>query len=427
MTLRSCLEILRENQSQGSSKMVPYRDSKLTHLFKNYFDGEGRVRMIVCVNPRADDYDETIQVMKFAEITQEVQVARQIVPKLDLGFTPGRRQANKIFKEARSRLERETGRAEAADLEIDLGLVYSLGGPFPELEVASPHNDRLISQLIRFLEQRIDKRNILRSDLEQKQNDFRKMLHNMEQENITLKVENASLKACSAQQKKKVTALEAHLCKTESHIDSLLRQLNSAKDQIKQLEKELGDRDLALNQRMIDKQRVKQKYTNKMQAETDKMSRELENKLRQQRYLLQNQMREKDDKLRLVKQILVDDETNTMPKEPLATAATSDTGEHLANPRTPLVDTRSRNDRIAVSNPRHRRSQSADRWVDHRPGALVPIGTVLQPLMRRRRSITRLTDPKDITEGASRYCLVAQEHDTDGELETKLYKVRKYR
>lgn len=60
MTLRSCLEILRENQIQGSSKMVPYRDSKLTHLFKNYFDGEGQVRMVVCVNPRADDYDETI-------------------------------------------------------------------------------------------------------------------------------------------------------------------------------------------------------------------------------------------------------------------------------------------------------------------------------------------------------------------------------
>ena len=60
MTLRSCLEILRENQVQGTNKMVPYRDSKLTHLFKNYFDGEGQVRMVVCVNPRADDYDETI-------------------------------------------------------------------------------------------------------------------------------------------------------------------------------------------------------------------------------------------------------------------------------------------------------------------------------------------------------------------------------
>lgn len=40
--------------------MVPYRDSKLTHLFKNYFDGEGKVRMVVCVNPKAEDYEETL-------------------------------------------------------------------------------------------------------------------------------------------------------------------------------------------------------------------------------------------------------------------------------------------------------------------------------------------------------------------------------
>lgn len=60
MTLRTCLEILRENQTQGTNKIVPYRDSKVTHLFKNYFDGEGNVRMIVCVNPSVDDYDETV-------------------------------------------------------------------------------------------------------------------------------------------------------------------------------------------------------------------------------------------------------------------------------------------------------------------------------------------------------------------------------
>lgn len=87
MTLRTCIEVLRENQMCGtnkvfnppppffyfpfltwwcdvmytfSSQMVPYRDSKVTHLFKNYFDGEGKVRMVVCVNPKADDYEETM-------------------------------------------------------------------------------------------------------------------------------------------------------------------------------------------------------------------------------------------------------------------------------------------------------------------------------------------------------------------------------
>ncbi|XP_046433171.1 kinesin-like protein KIF23 [Neodiprion fabricii] len=424
MTLRSCLEILRENQTQGTNKMVPYRDSKLTHLFKNYFDGEGQVRMIVCVNPRADDYDETIQVMKFAEMTQEVQVTRPTATKLDLGFTPGRRQANKIFKEAKSRLEKER-RLDTGDLDVDLGLVYSLGGPFPELEINSPLNDQIITTLMQFLEQRINKRNILRSDLEQKQTDFRKMLLTLEQENMTLKVENASAKAFNNQEKKKVSALEGHICKTEAQIDSLLRKLNSANDTIRTLQQELKDRDMVLNQRVIDKQRVKQKYNSKIQAETEKMSRELDIKLRQQRQHLQNQMKEKEDKLRLVKQILVDETSGTslgIPvKDTVAVPQTpSDTGA-AATPRSGNTHV-SRKDKVPVANLRHRRSQSADRWVDHRPGALVPVGTVLQPLMNRRRSITRLTDPKAITEGASRYCLVAQEHDTDGELETKLYK-----
>ncbi|XP_043465366.1 kinesin-like protein KIF23 [Leptopilina heterotoma] len=424
MTLRSCLEILRENQTQSASKMVPYRDSKLTHLFKNYFDGEGQVRMIVCVNPRADDYDETIQVMKFAEITQEVQVSRPQITKFDLGFTPGRRQANKLFKEARSRLEKE-GKIEAADLEIDLGLVYSLGGSFPELEINNPHNDQIITGLMHFLEQRINKRNILRADLQQKQTDFRKLLLTMEQENMNLKVENASIKASHAQQKKKVSALEGHLCKTETQIDSLLRKLNNANDTIRGLQQELKDRDMALNQRIIDKQRVKQKYNTKFQQEKDHMTRELEIKLRVQREHLQNQMKEKEDKLRLVTKILVDDNGLTSARSDqkgIIPVLPNAAGDVLSIKTPGGRDVRSRRDKVPVANPRYRRSQSADRWVDHRPGALVPVDTVLQPLMRRRRSISKLTSPKEITEGASKYCLIAQNHDSQGELETKLYK-----
>ncbi|XP_018056057.1 PREDICTED: kinesin-like protein KIF23 [Atta colombica] len=414
MTLRSCLEILRENQNQGTNKIVPYRDSKLTHLFKNYFDGEGQVRMIVCVNPRADDYDETIQVMKFAEMTQEVHITRPTTVKLDLGFTPGRRQANKIFKEARSKLEKE-GRPEAADLNIDLGLVYSLGGSFPQLETITSDNDQMIQSLIQYLEQRINKRNILRADLQKKQDDFRRTLMGIEQENVNLKIEAASLKAANIQQKRKISAFEGHVCKSEKQIDDLLRKLNSANERIQILEQELKDRDLALNQRLIDKQRVKQRYNTKMQVETDKLNREFEMRLRQQREHLQNQVKKKDEQLRRVHQIVLDNDINSASKDQAP--------ESTTRVVSPVRDTRvSRKDGIPVSNPRYRRSQSADTWIDHRPQPLVPVGTILQPLMQRRRSVTQLTSPKEIMDGASRYCLVAQEHDTDGELETKLYK-----
>lgn len=60
MNLRTCIEILRENQLMGTNRKVPYRDSRLTHYFKNYFEGEGSVKMVVCINPKADDYDETL-------------------------------------------------------------------------------------------------------------------------------------------------------------------------------------------------------------------------------------------------------------------------------------------------------------------------------------------------------------------------------
>lgn len=72
MALRNCMEVLKENianlnnqngNQQGvlaHRKMVPYRDSKLTLLFKNYFEGYGKIKMILCINPSAVEFDETI-------------------------------------------------------------------------------------------------------------------------------------------------------------------------------------------------------------------------------------------------------------------------------------------------------------------------------------------------------------------------------
>jgi hypothetical protein len=58
--------------------MVPYRDSKLTHLFKNYFDGEGKVRMIVCVNPKAEDYEESLVTVTHLPCEVEFLWAKQL-------------------------------------------------------------------------------------------------------------------------------------------------------------------------------------------------------------------------------------------------------------------------------------------------------------------------------------------------------------
>ncbi|OTF81477.1 hypothetical protein BLA29_013154, partial [Euroglyphus maynei] len=77
LTLRQCFDVLRENQkSQNGNKIVPYRDNKLTHMFKSYFEGDGKVQMIICVNPGLEDYDETLQVCKFGESSQDLVTNR---------------------------------------------------------------------------------------------------------------------------------------------------------------------------------------------------------------------------------------------------------------------------------------------------------------------------------------------------------------
>lgn len=79
---------------------------------------------------------------------------------------------------------------------------------------------------------------------------------------------------------------------------------------------------------------------------------------------------------------------------------------------------------VPVANIRHRRSRSTgERWLEHRAPNPVPLGTILQPYYRNRKSVTKLTDARDITNPkTTKYCLVSQAADTDGEVETRLIK-----
>ncbi|EFP08276.1 CRE-ZEN-4 protein [Caenorhabditis remanei] len=79
MNLRQCIDVLRRNQKSTSNvEQVPYRQSKLTHLFKTYLEGNGKIRMVICVNPKPDDYDENLSALAFAEESQTIEVKKQV-------------------------------------------------------------------------------------------------------------------------------------------------------------------------------------------------------------------------------------------------------------------------------------------------------------------------------------------------------------
>ena len=70
--------------------MVPFRHSKLTELFQSFFSGDGRVAMVVNVNPYDTGYDENSHVMKFSAVAQEIMVARAPIPPSLLAPRGGR-------------------------------------------------------------------------------------------------------------------------------------------------------------------------------------------------------------------------------------------------------------------------------------------------------------------------------------------------
>lgn len=39
---------------------MPYRDSKLTYLFKNFFEANDKIKLLLCMNPSILEFDETI-------------------------------------------------------------------------------------------------------------------------------------------------------------------------------------------------------------------------------------------------------------------------------------------------------------------------------------------------------------------------------
>lgn len=63
---------------RGDELVVPFRESKLTRLFQNYFVGkgkgvrQGRITMLVNVSNSASVFDETVHVLKFSAITSKV-------------------------------------------------------------------------------------------------------------------------------------------------------------------------------------------------------------------------------------------------------------------------------------------------------------------------------------------------------------------
>uniref|UniRef100_A0A6J0UJA7 Kinesin-like protein n=1 Tax=Pogona vitticeps TaxID=103695 RepID=A0A6J0UJA7_9SAUR len=416
MTLRTCIEALRENQTYGTNKMVPYRDSKLTHLFKNYFDGEGKVRMIVCVNPKAEDYDESLQVMRFAEITQEVEVARPADKPL-CGLASGRRYRNQAFKEELSRqLEVRGGPIDGDGEGSAPELLLRSFPPLPSCELLDINDDQTLPRLIEVLEKRHRMRQMLSEEFTKNISSAERILQELDA-NIISREKNAELKIAEKDkliegQKVEVERLEKKAKTLEYKVNILEKTTAIYEEEKRNLHQELESKSQKLERQTFDRQRLETRLKGIATETSAKWEKECERRVAAKQLEMQNKLWVKDEKLKQLKAIVIEPKVSK-PERP---SREKDREKALkrsmsppAIPNVPLVRLR------------HRRSRSAEeRWVDHKPPSNIQTDTIMQPHVPH--AITVAAANEKALAKCDKYMLTYQEVASDGEIETKLIK-----
>lgn len=284
-------------------------------------------------------------------------------------------------------------------------------------------DDACIPKCIKYLESQLKLFENFSSSLNQRGNSLRDRITMLEKKAFMSNQEIKTLTNLCDREKGRVADLEARIKNSDSQMTSYKRKVDEYELDVKKLKRELSEKELLINRNRIDTNKVKERFNTKIAQTEEKLKNEMERKLRSQKSALEFELRSKDRRLREAKRVLSDEAL--VPAGSVTPAA-----ERIrpAAPWTPLTlrppspNFRSTGRKLAAGR-RMRRSRSADTWLEHKPPAPSNLPTVLQPVMTKRKSVSKLTDAKDLLSGgADRYCLVTQGQDSDGDLEARIYK-----
>ncbi|XP_050443213.1 kinesin-like protein KIF23 [Adelges cooleyi] len=437
--LKQCLKILYDNQSSSNlrsiAEKIPYRTSRLTHLFKSFFEGSGSIRILICINPMSD-YAELLPVLQFGEMSGSVQVKRMTPLRMDLGLTPGRRKMVDIQSINRIPCVLEEDNSDPLDnknlndFQNNLFSSYiDLGPPLPELQFEDLLVEEKRQEMLILLEQRIKKKNELRVMLINRSNDIRSGLVYLESNFTNAKQELNSLQILRDQDNNKVKQYQNKAFLLENENASLKRKMELIESENKRLKSSLNTKENMLNQASADKDLLKQKYNSKIVKKQEQLSKDFKDKWKVQENEFETKLQEKKRKLRHIKNIVESTESIPNHVNSRRTLKRTLSDESFTKPESvnkAIANTPSKPSQATLRYLRSRRSKSCDpqeRWLEHIPPVPVPLQTVMQPTMRKRKSITKLTDAKTVSKtDASKYCLLTQGQDDNGVPEAKLYK-----
>ncbi|XP_067566147.1 kinesin-like protein KIF20B isoform X8 [Pseudorca crassidens] len=191
LTLGKCINVLKNSEKSKFQQHVPFRESKLTHYFQSFFNGKGKICMIVNISQCFLAYDETLNVLKFSAIAQKVCVPDTLNSSQEKSFGPAKSSQdvsldinssdNKILNEKRSTISWENS---LEDVVEDEDLVEDLEKAEEKQNVESEFTDEDLDKTLeddKAFSSHEEKRKLL--DLIE---DLKKKLINERKEKLTL-------------------------------------------------------------------------------------------------------------------------------------------------------------------------------------------------------------------------------------------------
>ncbi|CAF0834960.1 unnamed protein product [Brachionus calyciflorus] len=414
MALRNCMETLRENSLSGTRKMVPYRDSKLTLLFKNYFEGNGKIKMILCINPNSIEFDETSNVLKFSDLVRDVLPNMNSNPT---GKIPKSASVNSNlnFKITFDELE-NNNLALLNNLQQNN---YSLmNESFPPLDIFSPDDDQTIKRIIDYLEEFQRRRDALIHETDLIKQQFYVKLREINDELDRLKEERNEYKTRLDQKEKeqtkfdnKIKALEKIINTNNGYHRTPLTQTTNQYHS-----GSTGSRNYAMNTPNTGVMSSCSSTNNSGNTLSDKpiSSSSMGNSSGG------GGVGETPVRTRIAN-VNSAVKSSTSSQTPSGRVVGSILNSAAYNRyQTPAKQTPLAKEGVPVANRRQRRSKSAETWLDHKPPTVTKTDTVLQPKMQRKKSVSKveLNDAKK----SSKYVLTHQQQDDNGEIRTNLIK-----
>ena len=307
MALRTCLAQLRENQKNRGKELVKYRNSKLTHLFKSYFEGHGKIKMVLCLNPNIQEYEENLQVVQFAEIAQEVTVLQSQGDKnnQDLRSKVLRAKLDNEKQRCSSRTDSATTYSESSvysDSEWE-GVSYDAVG-FPDFELLECNDTDTLPALIEYLGDRITSRNKASEVVLSMSNLFRRNVANGNLSNRDLRSRMMEVESELNANAKEVAKLERHVKKLESKNQVLTKTAQIFKMDKKQLCEKLSDVEIQLKNALLEKQQLKSKLPEAIEKTKTQVGRVYDRRIRVVRNELEEKIHAKNERLDQLRNIL---------------------------------------------------------------------------------------------------------------------------